>query len=424
MKSLLLIICLLLVSTAHTYSGRGDFKMPTPADDRELWRQIHLPKRCELLAGEINRSLYIYDSALEAKFSDNTVSSNRLMSEMKRRKLNTTEIARSNLLRIHQILASAETDQSGCFDSLAMHFAFGSLGGMNSLYSKMFLTGHLKPMTTLMKAASSGWGQSGNGIIAAYDCIATTIYFDPYHGPNDIRATLEHELSHLVRDKFRDWFVPPTAPQLNAIEEAIADELISAFSGAYDEMRDRALENFPFDVTLYNYNGDLAGILSDVDGFYGVPDLTPKSDYRTVYYFIKHAALQPRASVRLRRLIHLIAGVYAPGAAYSDSKIIAWLGSLTFDNVGELLQLDDVIETIPKSRYQNLQRFLSQPTAICKRFSHEMETGELNGYLGRKVHTPAARKTRPSNKGTRPGSEGTKPSSQVLRPCVKPPPEF
>lgn len=401
MKSLLLILGVLLSASVSLAQDLSDFERKEHfmwgqpgtyerqqdilrEETREVWRQMRMPMECRPAAYEISEALYKYNEDLR-KHRD--------------------EIAKAKVSKALAVLSQ----QDRCFAQVAAFYGFWSVGygliDINStlpFFIELFNRGKLVPIR--------GSAKIGNGqMLGAYQCQTSTIYFNPFRGPSDLANILTHELTHFIRDKFlfSDDLLPK-APRLTAIEYSIVDETLAVLSGTLTELDEDKKSRRDFDLSLFSEKGALVGsILAANRGIKEPGNYKIRPSYY-LYNYMRVVGLWPKHEPYLRKIIKLVASVYAPKAKYRMDVLVSWLKH--YDYSGENFWTGNqrmLWGWVANTKYKTMDNLFAGPSTICEKFVEQIRKGELRDYVGTQG---------PKNKSERPGGDGVRPGGDAVRP--------
>ena len=408
-KIMLLIFLVFATSSAlaqdygKKYFYTGDdiihIERTTFAQDPYLWNALLMPRQCQPVAHSISARLVDYDKAI---------------------KIRDTQTAKEDFNWITTNLRA----QTTCFQSLAafyaLHYGVLDIGFELDLFIQLYRRGKLKAMNGAIAVHfSAGADEHKDKILGAYDCEKTTIYFDPFRGPNDLSNILRHERDHFIRDKFIHN-LSNLGQKLTPTEYAIADETLATLTGALGELNESDDRNLAFDLSLFSDRGKLVKSIREYNRSQGELLLRP-SYY--LYAYMNKVGFSSDSNGALQKIIDLVASVYAPHSAYRINSIMNWLREYDFNDANFWTANNQMISGFAaNTEYKTFNNLVAHPSATCLAFAKQVRMGELKDYLGSQVTLSGARPVRSGKPVV--GSEGTKPILKSLRPCIAPPNGF
>lgn len=293
-------------------------------------------------------------------------------------------------------------------------------------------------------------------LFGAYDCNETQVFIDPNHRPFDLGSIIEHELDHLMRDKYLkassleseftvngkiNWEMYLTLDETLA---GLAAANLQRFQvpslyvhGKLVETRDFFMrkKKWPYsipgryealgDFNFRNPNGPAealfqSGILEDPA--VKMTDAASMSNKKVLKrylpilrlihngYFAESSEFDTHKSSLLKQ--HDIG--LLPLHGYQNNNIseggISYQSesSSFFQNPKKTLELVRLV-------MDDLDEKLSSRSSTCAMFNDAVRSNQIGPYLGLKFKTPIV--SRPGETGSRPGETGSRPGTSI-RPCL------
>jgi len=453
---------LMLIGSFATGQERSEHKIPTWDDKKIMMELLAVPAECRLKAAEIF-------SEIMPSWSASFYAARGLVPQ-------TT--VHKRLKRIVGILTSLERESPQCFEPVANSYAITSLytldgyGGPHLrtavILAYLAREGKLKALSQRHRSSLGGlWQQKTSKderylLLGAHDCWTSTIYYDPYMSPKDAGASLVHELTHLLRDKFTS----PSDLGLGIKQYILTDEALATMQAALNQSfimnaidRDYhgPQHRLQYDFTLFDRRGHMMSLTKDWMN-------TAGWQRNLLGDFLAFSLKDQKGFNHIQAILDLVAKGYfggerietAPLAKELRSKDSSFLDPLMASIAEESsrpffnadsFQPQELREAFtPKSLVfvekirdgiSSLRMRLTEPSTACSSFVQSFEHGELGNYLGQRIKNPGTKQgshpsdndMKPGNEGTKPGNEGVKPRNEgtkpeiPIKPCLRPLPK-
>lgn len=331
-------------------------------------------------------------------------------------------LAKNLLADIRASFENIQKKRPDCYQKVASFYAIASYssfaGSLEEWGATTKLLQHLNQNGKLV-ALPFRTGTTPNAMYGAYQCLTSTLYFDPMRAPFDMAATMNHELSHFFADKF---FEPPDDDQVRAT--TIVDEVVAALRAGTLQTTLGPRLSVDFDRNLFDPAGPLVSLIMDRFSDRR-PTYFPKTDTQGLLSF---ARSNPTAAGHLDQIFNRVESAYFPDG--KAPSLVQWRAlDPRFFNPAKAYSCgkdENVRDCFLRFR-DVLNEKLSAPSSVCLQLVEQMRAGKLSGYIGSKIHLPedesptdgkpADEGGQPGNEGGKPGNEGGKPALGT-RPCI------